>query len=317
MYNDYLEFEKPIAELELKINELSKTAAGDDINLTDAINKLKEQNLILTKKIFTSLDDHKIVQVARHPLRPHSIDYIPLIFDDFDELSGDRCYAKNQAMIFGIARLNGQAVMVIAQEKGRETEEKIARNFGMPKPECYRAAKRIMLLAEKFNIPVITFIDTAGAYPGIDAEKHNQSEAIASNLFIMSQLKTPIISVIIGEGGSGGALAIGLADSIMMLEYSIFSVISPEGCASILWKDAKKSEEAAKNMHLTASKLDKLGIIDKIIPEPLGGAHRNYNTAATAIKEALANELNTLQQKTIQQLLEQRYAKYRKNPALK
>ncbi|MBT4884989.1 MAG: acetyl-CoA carboxylase carboxyltransferase subunit alpha [Legionellales bacterium] len=311
MYNEYLEFEMPIAELEAKIKELQTTSLTGDVNIVEDIAVLQDKSNKLTKSIFSKLNDHQIVQLARHSLRPHSIDYIKTVFDDFEPLSGDRSYAKSQAIIAGIARLNGNSVMLIAQEKGRETEEKIARNFGMPKPECYRFAKRIMHLAEKFNLPLITMIDTAGAYPGIDAEKHNQSEAIASNLFVMSQLKTPIISVVIGEGGSGGALAIGLADKILMLEYSVFSVISPEGCASILWKNADKSKEAAKQMQLTSDKLKELGLINRIISEPLGGAHRNLQIASQNIKEALTEELMPLINKPHEVLLEERNAKYR------
>jgi len=311
MYNEYLEFEKPIAELEAKIKELKTTSLTGDISIVEEISVLQDKSNKLTKDIFSKLNDHQIVQLARHSLRPHSIDYIDKIFDDFEPLSGDRRYAKSQAIIAGIARLNGRSVMIIAQEKGRETEEKIARNFGMPKPECYRFAKRVMKLAEKFSLPLITMIDTAGAYPGIDAEKHNQSEAIAKNLFVMSQLKTPIISVVIGEGGSGGALAIGLSDKTLMLEYSVFSVISPEGCASILWKNAGKAEESAKQMQLTSAKLKGLGLINRIISEPLGGAHRNIEIASQNIKEALVEELMPLLNKPDDILLEERNAKYR------
>ena len=311
MYNEFLEFERPIAELEAKIKELKNTSITDSICIAEDLARLQEKSTDLTTSIFKSLTDHQVVQLARHPLRPHSIDYIKEIFDDFDELSGDRRYAKSEAIISGIARLGDKSVMIIAQEKGRETEEKIKRNFGMPKPECYRQAKRLMLLAEKFKLPVITFIDTAGAYPGIDAEKNNQSEAIARNIFVMAKLKTPILSVIIGEGGSGGALAIGVADKIMMLQYSIFSVISPEGCASILWKDATKAKEAAASMHLTSSKLADLKLIDKVIAEPLGGAHRDSKAIARTIKETLISELHQLNNKTIDQIIADRYEKYR------
>ena len=310
--DDFLEFEWPIAELEAKIEELKNTTLDNSINIVDDLARLQEKSASLTKNIFKSLTDHQIMQLARHALRPHSIDYLNKIFDDFTELSGDRRYAKGQAIITGIAKLGDTNVMVIAQEKGRETEEKIKRNFGMPKPECYRQAKRIMLLAEKFKLPIITFVDTAGAYPGIDAEKTNQSEAIARNLFIMSKLKTPILSVIIGEGGSGGALAISVADTIMMLQYSIFSVISPEGCASILWKDAKKAKEAATSMNITAEKLHKLGLIDHVIPEPLGGAHRDVDLISLTIKEALEKELHKLQKHSTGELIANRYKKYRR-----
>ncbi|MEE3003346.1 MAG: acetyl-CoA carboxylase carboxyltransferase subunit alpha [Pseudomonadota bacterium] len=311
MYNDYLDFEKPIAELEAKITALQATNLNEELNITEQVSELVNKSNKLTKSIFAKLQDHQIVQIARHNLRPHSSDYITNIFEDIDYLSGDRRYAKPQAIIAGMARLNGISVMFIAQEKGRETSDKIERNFGMPKPECYRFANRVMKLAEKFKLPLITLIDTAGAYPGIDAEKNNQSEAIASNLFTMSQLKTPILSVVIGEGGSGGALAIGLADKIMMLEYSIFSVISPEGCASILWKDANKAKEAASQMHITATKLKELGLINRIINEPLGGAHRNLQLMSTNLKNALIEELMPLKDKPYESLIEERYEKYR------
>lgn len=311
MYNDYLEFEKPIAELEAKITELQKASQAGAIDIVAEIAELREKSNQLTQTIFSKLDDQQVVQVARHALRPHGMDYIEKIFTDFTQFNGDRRYAASQAIIGGIGRLNGQSVMVIAQEKGRETHEKISRNFGMPKPECYRFAKRMMKMAEKFGLPLITLIDTAGAYPGIDAEKHNQSEAIATNLFTMSTLRTPIISIVIGEGGSGGALAIGLADKILMLEYSIFSVISPEGCASILWKDTAKAKDAAQQMRLTASKLKSLGIINRIISEPLGGAHRDFHRMADHIKKAIEEELMPLINKPIDALLEERYAKYR------
>ena len=309
--DDFLDFEKPIAELEAKIQELKNTTLENSIDILDDLSTLQEKSIKLTQNIFKSLTDHQIMQLARHSLRPHSIDYIEKIFDDFTELSGDRRYARGQAIITGIARLERKSVMVIAQEKGRETEDKIKRNFGMPKPECYRQAKRIMLLAEKFKLPIISFVDTAGAYPGIDAEKTNQSEAIARNIFIMSKLKTPILSVIIGEGGSGGALAISVADKIMMLQYSIFSVISPEGCASILWKDSAKAKEAAASMNITAEKLYKLGLIDRIIDEPLGGAHRDIDCISDNIKSALVEELNSLSKKDLDQLISDRYTKYR------
>lgn len=311
MYNDYLEFEKPIAELEAKITELQKTSQAGAIDIVGEIAELREKSNQLTQTIFSKLDDQQIVQVARHALRPHGIDYVEKIFTDFTPLNGDRRYAASQAIIAGIGRLHGQSVMVIAHEKGRETHEKISRNFGMPKPECYRFAKRMMKMAEKFELPLITLIDTAGAYPGIDAEKHNQSEAIAANLFTMSTLRTPIISIVIGEGGSGGALAIGLADKILMLEYSIFSVISPEGCASILWKDAGKAKDAAQQMQLTAPKLKSLGMINRIIGEPLGGAHRDFHLMAGNIKKIIEEELMSLVNKPIDTLLEERYAKYR------
>jgi acetyl-CoA carboxylase carboxyl transferase subunit alpha len=311
MFNDYLDFEKPIAELEAKIKSLRAASESDNIDIMKDISDLEKKSSALTKSIFSKLDDHQIVQIARHNLRPHSSDYIHRIFDDVEYLSGDRRSAKPQAIIAGMARLNGRSVMFIGQEKGRETEDKLKRNFGMPKPECYRFAKRIMEMAEKFQIPLITFIDTAGAYPGIDAEKNNQSEAIASNLLLMSQLRVPIISVVIGEGGSGGALAIGLADKILMLEYSVFSVISPEGCASILWKDASKAKEATNQMQITANKLKNLGVINRVIAEPLGGAHRNIDLASINLKQALEEELMPIINKPHETLLEERYEKYR------
>ena len=311
MFNDYLEFEKPIAELEAKIKSLRNAALTGNLSIIDEISELEKKSNKLTTSIFSKLEDHQIMQLARHNLRPHSSDYIKNIFDDIDYISGDRRSSKSQAIIGGIGRLNGRSVMFIGQERGRETEDKLKRNFGMPKPECYRFAKRVMEMAEKFQLPLITFIDTAGAYPGVDAEKNNQSEAIASNLFIMSQLRSPIVSVIIGEGGSGGALAIGLADRILMLQYSIFSVISPEGCASILWKDSGKAKEAAKQMQITSSKLKELNIINRIIDEPLGGAHRNVELACVTLKKAIEEELMPLLNKPHETLVEERYEKYR------
>ena len=311
MFNDYLEFEKPIAELEEKIKSLRSSSTNSEVDILDEIRELEHKSNKLTKNIFAKLNDHQIVQIARHSQRPHSSDYIKNIFTDIDYLSGDRRSAKPQAIIAGIARLNGRSVMFIGQEKGRETEDKLKRNFGMPKPECYRFAKRVMEMAEKFQLPLITFIDTAGAYPGIDAEKNNQSEAIATNLLVMSQLRVPIVSVVIGEGGSGGALAIGLADRILMMQYSIFSVISPEGCASILWKDASKAREAASQMQITAEKLKELNIINRVITEPVGGAHRNIDLACINLKKALEDELTPLLNKNHDVLLEDRYEKYR------
>ena len=311
MFNDYLEFEKPIAELEEKIKSLRSSSTNSEVDILDEIRELEHKSNKLTKNIFAKLNDHQIVQIARHSQRPHSSDYIKNIFTDIDYLSGDRRSAKPQAIIAGIARLNGRSVMFIGQEKGRETEDKLKRNFGMPKPECYRFAKRVMEMAEKFQLPLITFIDTAGAYPGIDAEKNNQSEAIATNLLVMSQLRVPIVSVVIGEGGSGGALAIGLADRILMMQYSIFSVISPEGCASILWKDASKAREAASQMQITAEKLKELNIINRVITEPVGGAHRNIDLACINLKKALEDELPPLLNKNHDVLLEDRYEKYR------
>lgn len=305
MTQHFLDFERPIAELQAKIEELRLVGVGKD--LSDEIQRMETQSSELTGKIFGNLDAWGITQVARHQNRPHTLDYISLIFDEFDELHGDRHYADDKALVGGIARLDGKPVMVIGQEKGRKTKEKVIRNFGMPNPEGYRKALRLMEMAEKFNLPVLTFVDTAGAYPGIGAEERNQSEAIARNLFVMSQLKTPIITTVIGEGGSGGALAIAVADYVYMLQYSIYSVISPEGCATILWKGADKASEAAEAMALYASRIKQLGLIDEVIPEPLGGAHRNPELMAAVIKKTLVEKLASLQAIPIDKLLDCRY----------
>lgn len=305
----FLDFERPIAELEAKIGELRRMSADTDINIYDEISKLEGKSKDLTHSIFTNLTAVQIVQLARHPLRPNFLDYVARIFTDFDELHGDRHFSAGMSIIGGIARLQEEPVVVIGQQKGRSTKEKVDRNFGMPKPEDYRKALRLMELAEKFSLPIITFIDTPGAYPGIDAEERNQSEAIARNLLRMSQLKTPIICVITGEGGSGGALAIGVGDRIIMLQYSIYSVISPEGCASILWKSADKAAEAATAMGVTADRLKHLHLIDEIIPEPLGGAHRDADQMADTIKTVLYSRLRELQKKHLDDLLEARYRK--------
>ena len=304
---NFLEFEQPIAELEAKIQELRMVGSDADINLSEEIGRLEKKCNTLIKDTFHKLTPWQITQLARHPQRPHTIDYIPRIFDEFDELQGDRMLSSGASIVAGIARLDGHPVMVIGHEKGRKTNEKIERNFGMPSPEDYRKALRLMRLAEKFNLPIITFIDTPGAYPGIGAEERNQSEAIARNLLVLSRLRTPIICTVIGEGGSGGALAIGVGDRVFMLQYSIYSVISPEGCASILWKSAEKASEAAEAMNLTADKIAKLGLVDGVIPEPLGGAHRNYDLMAQSIKNQLVQELVKLQSKPISTLLEERY----------
>ncbi|OGT48132.1 MAG: acetyl-CoA carboxylase carboxyltransferase subunit alpha [Gammaproteobacteria bacterium RIFCSPHIGHO2_12_FULL_38_11] len=304
---NFLDFEQPIAELEAKIQELRMVGTDADINLSEEIDRLEIKCNYLIKDIFSKLTPWQIVQLARHPLRPHTIDYIPQIFTDFDELFGDRAISSGPSIIAGIARLEGQPVAVIGHEKGRKTQEKIERNFGMPQPEDYRKALRIMKMAERFQLPIITFIDTPGAYPGIGAEERNQSEAIARNLFVLSQLKTPIICTVIGEGGSGGALAIGVGDRVLMLQYAIYSVISPEGCASILWKSAEKASEAASAMQLTADRILNLGLIDGVISEPLGGAHRHVEAMAQSIKKYLIKELTQLQSYPLSSLLKERY----------
>jgi acetyl-CoA carboxylase carboxyl transferase subunit alpha len=304
---NFLDFEQPIAELEAKIQELRMVGTDADINLSEEISRLEAKCNQLIKETFSKLTPWQVTQLARHPQRPHTMDYISRIFTDFDELSGDRVMSAGPSIIAGIARLDGHPVMVMGHEKGRKTNEKIERNFGMPNPEDYRKALRLMKMAEKFRLPIITFIDTPGAYPGIGAEERNQSEAIARNLFVLSTLKTPVICTVIGEGGSGGALAIGVGDRVHMLQYSIYSVISPEGCASILWKSAEKASEAAEAMNLTADKIFKLGLIDNIIPEPLGGAHRNYDVMAQSIKNELLRQLNELQSYPVNTLLDQRY----------
>jgi acetyl-CoA carboxylase carboxyl transferase subunit alpha len=304
---NFLDFEQPIAELEAKIQELRMVSTDADINLSEEISRLEGKCQHLIKDTFSKLTPWQVTQLARHPQRPHTIDYIPRIFTDFDELSGDRMLSSGPSIITGIAQLDGQPVVVIGHEKGRKTNEKIERNFGMPQPEDYRKALRMMKMAERFKLPIITFIDTPGAYPGIGAEERNQSEAIARNLFVLSKLKTPIICTVIGEGGSGGALAIGVGDRVFMLQYSIYSVISPEGCASILWKSAEKAPEAAEAMNLTADKILKLKLVDGIIPEPLGGAHRHYDEIAQNIKTKLVQQLNELQAYPLNKLLDERY----------
>ncbi len=304
---NYLDFEQPIAELEAKIEELRRVGFDHEINISEEIARLEEKSRKLTASVFSSLSAWQISQLSRHPLRPYTLDYIHLIFTDFHELHGDRSFADDPAIVGGLARLEGQPVMVIGQQKGRDTKEKLRRNFGMPRPEGYRKALRLMQLAERFKLPLFTFIDTPGAYPGIDAEERGQSEAIARNLFMMAQLKTPIICTVIGEGGSGGALAIGVGDRLLMLEYSTYSVISPEGCASILWKSADKAELAAEAMGITSRRLEELGLIDEIIPEPLGGAHRDKKQAAANIKEVLLKHLAQLERMPLPRLLDQRY----------
>ena len=291
---NFLDFEQPLAELDARIQELRYVGDGKDTGINDEIGRLQKRSKELTASIYSSLTAWQISQVARHPLRPYTLDYIQRIFTDFYELHGDRSYADDPAIVSGLARFNGQPVAVIGHQKGRDTKERIYRNYGMPRPEGYRKALRVMQLAERFQLPVMTFIDTPGAYPGIDAEERGQSEAISRNLLAMSELKTPIIATVIGEGGSGGALAIGVADRLLMLEYSTYSVISPEGCASILWKSANKAEEAAEVMGITARRLSELGLVDMIVPEPLGGTHRDYDAAALYLKQALAGVFDEL-----------------------
>ncbi len=307
---DFLDFEQPIAELEAKIDELRHLDGGSDMNLLQEISALEEKSKSLTESIYKNLSDVQISKVSRHPQRPYALDYIDAIFTDFKELHGDRAFADDHAIVAGVARLEGEPVMVISQEKGRDTKEKIRRNFGMPRPEGYRKALRLMKMAERFGLPIITFIDTPGAYPGIDAEERGQSEAIARNLIEMAELKVPIICTVIGEGGSGGALAIGVGDVTMMMEYSTYSVISPEGCASILWKNAANAAEAAEALGITAERLHSLGLVDHIITEPQGGAHRNPDAAASSLKQALIQQLETLNSKPQDELLSARYDRY-------
>lgn len=306
----FLDFEQPVAELEAKIEELRLVGTDSAINISEEIDKLQSKSRDLTKAIFKSLNAWQVVQLARHPMRPYSLDYISRIFTDFDELHGDRFFADDKAIVAGTARLQNQPVMVIGQQKGRDTKEKVLRNFGMPQPEGYRKAMRLMLLAEKFKMPIITLIDTPGAYPGIGAEARGQSEAIAKNLMIMAQLKVPIICVVIGEGCSGGALGIGVGDKTLMLEYAYYATISPEGCASILWKGAERAAEAAEIMGITAKKHLEIGLIDEIIPEPLGSAYRDIDQMSNNLKDALIRNLNTLKSKNIHSLLDDRYKKY-------
>jgi acetyl-CoA carboxylase carboxyl transferase subunit alpha len=310
MSRQFLDFEQPIEELKQKIEALRMVGSENTVNLSEEIARLEAKCAELTANIFSNLEPWQIAQMARHPLRPQTTDYIERIFTDFQELHGDRSHSSAPAIIGGMARLNGEPVMILGHQKGKRTKEKIYRNFGMARPEEYRKALRLMRMAEKFNMPIITFIDTAGAYPGIGAEERNQSEAIARNLFAMSRFKTPIICVITGEAGSGGALAIGVGDSILMLQFGIYSVISPEGCASILWKDPAKASEAARAMGITADNILKNKIVDKVIPEPLGGAHRDVADMAKRVKEALISELNVIKNIAPEQLIEKRYQKF-------
>jgi acetyl-CoA carboxylase carboxyl transferase subunit alpha len=307
MAKNFLPFEQPIAELEGKIEALRLVGTDPDVNLNEEITRLQAKSEELTESVFRKLTDWQIAQMARHPDRPYTLDYISRIFTEFDELHGDRAFADDNALVAGTARLLGKPVMIIGQQKGRDTKEKIKRNFGMMHPEGYRRAKRLMEQAEKFHLPIITFIDTPGAYPGVGAEARGQSEAIARNLWIMSQLKTPIICVVIGEGCSGGALGIGVGDTVMVLQYSYYATISPEGCASILWKSAEKAPEAAEIMGIVPQKLKALGLIDKIIPEPLGGAHRNIDVMAVTLQNTLVDTLDHLESLPLSTLLERRY----------
>ena len=308
---NFLDFEQPIAELDAKIEELRYVGDDSEININEEIIRLQKRSDDLIESIFSSLSAWQYSQVARHPQRPYTLDYIERIFTDFEELHGERSFADDPAIVCGIARLEGIPVAIIGHQKGRDTNDRIYRNYGMPKPEGYRKALRIMKLAEKFKLPVLTFIDTPGAYPGIGAEERGQSEAIARNLITMAALKTPIISTVIGEGGSGGALAIGVADKLFMMKYSTYSVISPEGCASILWKSADKAEAAAEAMGITASNLQELGLIDEIIDEPLGAAHRDYDKTAEMLKKSLVLAVKELKEKTIDDLVNNRQDRIR------
>jgi acetyl-CoA carboxylase carboxyl transferase subunit alpha len=307
MTPSFLDFEKPIAELEAKLEELRKICDDGAINISDEMARLEAKSKSLTESIFSSLTSWQVAQLARHPSRPYTLDYIRHIFTDFEELHGDRAFADDHAIVGGPARIAGRPVMVIGHQKGRDTKEKLQRNFGMPRPEGYRKALRLMKMAERFRLPLLTFIDTPGAYPGIDAEERGQSEAIARNLFEMVTLRTPILCTVIGEGGSGGALAIGVGDRVSMLRYSTYAVISPEGCASILWKSADKAPDAAEAMGITSERLKQLKLIDEVIPEPLGGAHRDMRQVAENVRAALLNGLQTLEGLSLDALLERRY----------
>ena len=304
---NFLEFEQPIAELEAKIEELRLVGNDNEINIQDEISRLEAKSRTLTESIFSNLKPWQVAQIARHPQRPYMLDYVSRIFEDFQQLHGDRSFKDDHAIVGGVARLDGRPVMLIGHQKGRDTSDKIYRNFGMPRPEGYRKALRLMHLAERFRLPLLTFIDTPGAYPGVDAEERGQSEAIARNLLEMAGLKTPIVCTIMGEGGSGGALAIGVGDRVMMLQYSTYSVISPEGCASILWKSADKAPLAAEAMGITSDRLKELGLIDTIVAEPLGGAHRDMDAVARTLKHELLKALDHLDTMVTEKMLETRY----------
>jgi len=306
---NYLDFEQPIVELEEKLEELRRVGTDNEMDIQKEIDRLQEKSLSLTESIFSKLSDWQISKLSRHPKRPYSLDYIDGVVDGFIELHGDRHYADDAAIVGGLARLDGLPVMVIGHQKGRATKEKLKRNFGMPRPEGYRKALRLMKMAEQFKLPIITFIDTPGAYPGVGAEERGQSEAIARNLFEMAKLRTPVVSIVIGEGGSGGALALGVCDKLFLLEYSTYSVISPEGCASILWKSSEKASQAAEAMAITSSKLLEHGLIDGVIDEPLGGAHRDVAFMKKQIKTTLLKEVDALGVKSIDDLLTERYAR--------
>ena len=305
--DNFLEFERPIEELSAKIDELERVSQTQNIDLGNEISKLETRRQKVTQDIFSSLDPWQVTQLARHPMRPYTLDYVGLTFDGFQELHGDRMFADDGSIVAGIGKLDQWNVALIGHQKGRDTREKLRRNFGMPKPEGYRKAQRVMKLAEKFNLPIVTLIDTPGAYPGIDAEERGQSEAIARSLSVMIGLRVPVISAVIGEGGSGGALAIGVCDRLIMMEYSTYSVISPEGCASILWKSPDKAPEAAAAMKITSADLKRLGLVDEIVQEPLGGAHRNYETAAADLNASLARHLEEVSSWTTPELLAKRY----------
>ncbi|BAL25973.1 acetyl-CoA carboxylase carboxyltransferase subunit alpha [Azoarcus sp. KH32C] len=307
MKTTFLDFEQPVADLEAKIEKLRFVQDDSAVDISEEIARLEGKSATLTRDLYAKLTPWQIAQVARHPQRPYTLDYARHIFTDFEELAGDRAFADDKAIVGGLARFNGQSCVVIGHQKGRDTKEKILRNFGMPRPEGYRKALRLMRLAEKFGIPVFTFVDTPGAYPGIGAEERGQSEAIGRNLYVMAELKVPIISTIIGEGGSGGALAIAVGDQVMMLQYSTYSVISPEGCASILWKSAEKAPEAAETMGITAARLKSLGLIDKVVNEPVGGAHRDYRAMSQNLKRALQDSLRLVADLSPAELVEKRF----------
>ncbi len=308
---NFLDFEQPIADLQGKIESLRHVGDDSEINISDAVQKLTSKCDSLTRSIFSNLTAWQIAQLARHPMRPYTLDYLAGLVTDFQELHGDRMYADDYAIIGGLARISGRPVMIIGHQKGRDTKERVRRNYGMPRPEGYRKAQRLMLLAEKFRLPIVTLIDTPGAYPGIGAEERGQSEAIARSLFVMARLKTPVVSVVIGEGGSGGALAIGVADRLLMLEYSIYSVISPEGCASILWKSADKAQDAANAMKITATSLNEHGLVDEVIAEPLGGAHRDPAGMTASLQNALMSHIDELSAMSIEELLATRARRWK------
>ena len=307
----FLEFEKPIAELEAKIDELRFVSSDAEVNIGEEIARLRARSRALTMSIFANLTPWQVAQLARHPQRPYTLDYAAAICEEFYELHGDRMYADDLAIVGGLARFGGRSIMLIGHQTGRDTKERVRRNYGMPKPEGYRKALRLMKMAERFRLPVVTLVDTPGAYPGVGSEERNQSEAIARNLFEMSRLRVPVITVVIGEGGSGGALAVGVCDRLIMLQYSVYSVISPEGCASILWKSADKKELAAEAMGITAERLDKFGLVDEIVKEPLGGAHRDPQVVADALQESLLRHLNEVTQWPEEELVARRYARLR------